>query len=393
MDILFLSQWLPYPTNNGSKLRIYNLLCGLAHRHRVTLLSFADECELNSVPAELSAICREVQILPRQKFDPHSSRSRLGFFSQTPRSLYATYSQEMERRIKQSMSSTSYDLVIASQLAMASYMPFLPKLPALFEEAELGLYYDQFMNASSSRARLRYALTWAKQSHYLNFLLRHFSACTVVSERERALLLSCVSEKHMVEVVPNFVNLCAYKRVQPSPEPNTLIFTGSLGYFANHDAMVWFLQEIFPRIRASVPESQLIITGDHGDLPLPPAENVIRKGLVGDVASLIASAGVSLVPIRQGGGTRLKILEAMALRTPVVATTKGVEGLEVQHGKHLLIADTPEDFARQTIRLLNEPELRRCLKEHAYRLVAERYDSSIVMPRLMNLLTQIVPSV
>jgi glycosyltransferase involved in cell wall biosynthesis len=131
------------------------------------------------------------------------------------------------------------------------------------------------------------------------------------------------------------------------------------------------------------------ITGDHADLPLPPADNLALTGFVDDVRPLIASAWVSLVPIRVGGGTRLKILEAMALGTPVVATSKGTEGLDAKHGEHLLIADSPEAFAEAVIRLLQEPGLRRRLADKAYQLVQERYDLAALIPRFLDLVERV----
>lgn len=156
--------------------------------------------------------------------------------------------------------------------------------------------------------------------------------------------------------------------------------------------MIWFLRDVFPRIRSEVPKVRLTITGDHADLPLPTGQGVHRTGLVNDVRPLIASSWISIAPIRLGGGTRLKILEAMALRTPVVSTTKGAEGLDLQHDEHLMIADAPEDFARAVIRLATEPRLRERLAQNAYRLLRDRFDWAVVMPRFLDVVERIIQS-
>jgi len=135
---------------------------------------------------------------------------------------------------------------------------------------------------------------------------------------------------------------------------------------------------------------RLFITGDHAGKSLPPAGNVTLTGYVDDVRPLVARAWASIVPLRIGGGTRLKILEAMALGTPVVATSKGAEGLEVRHGKHLLIADGPAAFADEVMRLLRDAELRAALAANGRRLVAERYDWATVMPGFLELVEQCV---
>ncbi len=385
MRILFLSRWYPYPPDNGSKLRIYNLLRGLAQHHQVTLLSFADQPDVDARASEVHALCREVHVIPWKAFAPGSWRARLGFFSLAPRSAVDTFSPEMAQHIRQTLSAQDYDLVIASQWPMAGYGHYFRDIAALFEEVELGVLYEEFARASSAWRRFRHGLTWTKHRAYLARTLRHFKACTVVSAQERQLFSKVAPGYQTVEVIPNCINLADYGDVPKVPQPNSLIFTGSFRYFANHDAMTWFVQEVYPRIRARVPEVRLTITGDHANSPLPPADNITLTGFVDDVRPLIASASISLVPIRVGGGTRLKILEAMALGTPVVTTSKGAEGLDVKHGEHLLVADRPEAFAEAVIRLLGDAALRQSLVNQAHQLVRERYDWAAVMPDFLDL--------
>jgi glycosyltransferase involved in cell wall biosynthesis len=388
MKILFLSRWFPYPPNNGSKLRIYNLLRGLVQHHEVTLLSFADQPDVDPNISELQLFCQEVQVVPWKLFNPHSRRARLGFLSLKPRSVIDTFSPEMKDRINQILSEKNYDLVIASQIDTAVYSQYFRDLPALFEEIEVGVLYEQFSQAASFKHRLRSGLTWLKHRRHLASLLKNFQVCTVVSERERQYLSQAVNGNTAIEVIPNCVNLTSYSDVQETPQPNTLIFTGAFSYSPNYEAMVWFLHKVYPLIQTQVPDVHLTITGNHQNRTLPPASNVTLTGFVDDVRPLIARSWASVVPLHTGGGTRLKILEAMALGTPVVATSKGAEGLDVQTGKHLLIADTPDAFAQEVIRLLKEPELRRQLADNAYQLVREKYNWEVVIPRFLYLVEQ-----
>jgi glycosyltransferase involved in cell wall biosynthesis len=195
-----------------------------------------------------------------------------------------------------------------------------------------------------------------------------------------------------IEVIPNCVNLANYDNVCESPRPGSLIFTGSFHYQANYDAMVWFLEEILPRVQIQVPEVHLTITGDHGNLPLRAGDNIDLTGFVDNVRPMIASAWVSLAPLRIGGGTRLKILEAMALKTPVVATSKGAEGLNVKHDVNILIADTPQEFAEAVVRIIKESSLRQRLVENAYHLVLEKYNWTSVTPRFLDLIQKAIQS-
>jgi glycosyltransferase involved in cell wall biosynthesis len=389
MRILFLSGWYPYPADNGSKLRILNLLQGLMQHHEVSLLSFADRPEVEPNTRQTRKFYSEVQIVPWKPYNPRSRRARLGFLSAVPRSMIDTYSTDMAQCIEQTISRRNYDLVIASQLGMARYRRHFKQMAALFEEAEVGLLFEQFSQARSVWGRARHGLTWAKHRTYLARLLRHFGACTVVSDQERQLLARIVPDYRDIQVIPNGVSLADYRDVPKTLQPNNLIFTGSFRYFANYEAMTWFLRDIYPRIRAQAPDAHLTVTGDHANQPLPSTDGVTLTGIVDDVRPLVASAAVSLVPIQVGGGTRLKILEAMALRTPVVATSKGAEGLEVKHGDHLLIADTPQEFAEAVLCLLGDPSLGRRLADNAYRLAREKYDWAAVMPRFLDLIERV----
>jgi polysaccharide biosynthesis protein PslH len=390
MRLLFISGWLPYPPDNGTKIRIYNLLRGLAAEHEVTLLSFADKANGNSDIPELQSLCQEFSVVPWKAYQPQHWRARLGFLNFTPRSLVDTFSGEMRRSIEQYLSKCEYDLVIASQLTAASYRPYFGDTRTLFEEVELGVFSGTVSQPISTKARIRHGLTWAKHRSYLERLLGRFDACTVASEQERQLLSQVAPGYRAVDVIPNCISLADYQDVESEiSETETLIFTGSFRYSANYQAMSWFTKDIFPLIQAQVSNVRLIITGDHANLPLPESKNVMLTGFVDDVRPLIASSWISLAPLLVGGGTRLKILEAMALRTPVVATAKGAEGLDARDGQHLLIADSPQAFAEATIRLLREPGLRQQLAENAYQLVSEKYDWSSVMPRFLTLVEKV----
>ena len=139
-----------------------------------------------------------------------------------------------------------------------------------------------------------------------------------------------------------------------------------------------------------MPDVHLTITGDHANLPLPPASNMTLTGFVDDVRPLIASSWVSLAPLRVGGGSRLKILEAMALGVPVVSTSKGAEGLEFSDSRDLLVGDTAEAFAGHVIRLLKDKQARQEIVENAYQRVKEMYDWGVIMPRFESLIQRTV---
>ena len=374
MRILFLSGWYPYPPDNGSKIRILNIIKQLATDHEITLLSLAHRPPTDAEHDAMRAWCHEVRVAPHIAFEPHRLRALLGLISPRPRSFADTYSRPMADLVHAACAARRYDLVIASQIQMAPYALLVDGVPRLLEELELTTLHEQAGQGAWPR-RMRYTLTWVKTARFARELLSEFSACTVVSSRERSLVARIAPDCARLAVVPNGVDLAAYAGDFGAPEPNTLIHTGALSYRANYDAVAYLLREIYPLIRRRAPVT-LRITGatDGLDLDaLSPRDGAIFTGYLPDIRPAIARSWVSLVPLRIGGGTRLKILEAMALGTPVVATSKGAEGLDVTDGENILLADTPACFANAVLGLLGDPTLRARLAARGRRLVSECY--------------------
>lgn len=374
MHILFLSAWCPLPADNGAKLRISHLLRELAQRHTVDLLAFAPEHPDDAALRDLHAICADLELLPETPFAGRAGGR--GLLSTRPRSVVANHSTAMVKAVER-RAGRRYDLVIASQLHMAPYALLLAGIPLLLEELELAVIRDQYRSQTTLRGRMRYGLTWWKTRRYVSKLLRAFAGATVVSQQELALIQPLAPPHMPMAIVPNGVDVAACAGDFGLPEAGTLIYPGALSYDANFDAMTYFLQEILPRVRAVRPDTRLRITGRATPAQiaaLPQAAGVEFTGFLHDVRPAVAHAWAEVVPLRKGGGTRLKVLEALALGTPVVATAKGIEGLALEHDRHVLVANTPAEFATQTLRLLDQPELRARLAAAGRQVVGEHYD-------------------
>ncbi len=385
MRLVIVSSWFPFPPTNGAKLRAWYLTRELASRHEVTLLSFAEPGEATgSARDRLRSVCRDVVIVGG---NPHKVRGRLsrrGLLSTTPRSYAQTYSARMAAAV--SRARTAADAAIGMQVGAALYLPEFRGWPRVFDEAELGQIFD--VRQPTVLERLRHRLTCVKYGAFIRSLVRQCSRTTVVSDVEHALLGAIGCDVSRVRVVPNGVDE-AYLGVSVLKMVDRLIYAGALTYSANRDAVEYFLGTIWPLVRRARPGSTLCVTGSYEGVDvdaLPNLDGVVLTGHVENVVDEVARSSVCVVPLRRGGGTRLKILEAMALGTPVVSTSKGAEGLEVQGGVHLLVADQPEDFARAVLSVLNDGELARALASNARRLVAERY----TWPRIAGLLDDVV---
>jgi glycosyltransferase involved in cell wall biosynthesis len=304
----------------------------------------------------------------------------------------------MVQATRKALEEADYDLIISSVELMANYTLLAPKTTAKVLEEHNSLtrwMWERYRAQTSPVQRLRCWVSWQKTRYYEARLFRQFDLCVMVSEQDRKISLQTLPGfRGRVEVIPNGVD-CQHNRPgMMQSVPNTLIFNGALSYDANYAAMQHFLAETFPLIRKQVPEVSLTITGSTFGVDLSGLQldgSVHLSGYVDDVRPLVASACVCTVPILQGGGTRLKILEAMALGTPVVATSKGAEGLTLTPGQDLLIADQPAEFAAHVVRLLRDRALRQRLVINARRLVEERFDWDLIGRRFVNLIEDVAP--
>jgi glycosyltransferase involved in cell wall biosynthesis len=375
MRILFLSRWFPAPADNGSKLRVLHLLRGLAARHEVTLAAFVSEPPAEGGMRSLLQVCAAVHTAPLRTPVLRTFDGVLGFLSREPRSVRAAFSPEMQAIVRSAWVACRPEVVVASEIDMAPYALGLPDSVRVLDEVQLTGFREQVESVKGLLRRIRRQLMWAKRAAYTRQVLARFDAYTVVSEAERALAQSVAPDRPAPVVIPNGAELAP--AVNGPPAAGSIIYAGSVTYAPNLEAVAYFIRDILPQVRAAVPEAVFTVTGrtDGVDLGgLPEADSVRFSGPLDDIRSAIARSWLSVAPICSGGGTRLKILESLAVGTPVVSTSKGVEGLDLVNDRHVLVADDPQAFATAVIRLLRNPKLRRRLGEGGRREVARLYD-------------------
>lgn len=389
MNILFLSRWFPFPADNGSRQRIAALLAALAERHQVSLLSFVESHRHADVQDRAGGIhgtrhfdarlpvCLPVYLDEVHTVSfPHAVPLHWIDALRTPgpRSLAAQHSWLMHDRVKELTSGRAFDALITSEIDMLPYAPAASVPRRISDGVEIAVYHDalrQRWTLGGLRARVR----WSRLTRYLRLSLNRFELCTTVSDRERDLISHNVAPSCSLTVTPNGVDVQACLRSCAVPQPDTLIYAGALTYRANFDAMDYFIAEILPRVRAERPNVTLRITGEARPeivAKLPQDPSVVFTGYLDDVRSAVAESWISVAPLRIGSGTRLKILEAMALGVPVVSTSKGAEGL--QHDGTVCVADDPDAFARRVVELLRSPALRETTTKRARQVIADRYD-------------------
>jgi glycosyltransferase involved in cell wall biosynthesis len=379
MRILYVSTWLPYPPDNGARIRAYNLLRYLAERHEVHLLSFMFSEDDEQYLPVLCSLCADVRVVLRDPFQLSALGTALGFLSPRPRGVVGTYCRDMDRAVCQVTERTLFDVHVAACAVAGRYLLRVPHVPRLLEEQNSSsrMAHESYRAERRTLPRLRRWVAWQKAVRYEHWLFPQFDACSMVSTADRDALLAAVPEMAgRVIVLPNGVDLERNRPGLADPQPDTLVFNGPLMYAPNAEAMRFFVTEVWPKVRRERPHATLMITGksDGADLSWLPSDGSVRMcGYLEDVRPAVAGSWLSVVPLCTGGGTRLKILEALALGTPVVSTWKGAEGLDLAPGREVLIADEPGELAARTLQVLRDPALRERLSRNGRQAVEERY--------------------
>lgn len=382
MRILFVAPTLPIPTSGG-RTRLFNLIKQLASRHEVSVISFVQPSEADLVPM-VEPYCDHVELVPFEGFEPLSKwRNRLRgwgriLFSRRPGYAYTFPVDRMRTPLYRFLQTHSFDVVVFEMLYLVELLGQVRNTPAILAEqnVESDIVRRPYSKASNPVHKLRDWLIWRKLLAFERRWVRRFSVCVAVSEHDAAMLRE-MSPATQVHVVPNGVDSRSFAPRTNQPDAETLLFFGTLSYGPNAEGLIWFCQEILPRVRRSKPDVKLEVVGLNPpprmvDLGRLPGVQVI--GFVPDIRPKLWSATICVVPLLVGGGTRLKILEALAAGCPVISTAIGAEGLSLVAGEHLLIADTPDQFAQGILALLESAELRRRLADAGREAVTQRYD-------------------
>ena len=354
MRVLFIAGACPYPPNSGGTLRTYNLLKQLCARHEITLVSpCAPGVDLHA--AFDTRLCRLISIddVPLGVVGKLAS-----LFSPLPYIVKAHENPALNVAVEQALSSDDFDLVHCDSISVVKSIPSQDQIPTVFNshnvEAVIWERYLENERRIWMRPILRSQL--AKVSSYESLLPEMFDCCVAVSENDRFEMQRRYGAGCVV-VVPNGVDLEYYCSIPDSDKPE-LLYVGSLDWTPNQDAVRWLIESIMPRVRLAIPNAHLSIVGRK-----PPSWMrslcdkcaVTLYADVPDVRPYLADSSLVVVPLRIGGGSRLKILEAMAAGRCVVSTSIGAEGLELSAGHEIVIADDPADFARECISLLVDP--------------------------------------
>ena len=448
MRLLILTPQLPYPPQQGTTLRNFYLLRELSRRHDVSLLTFMESGDELRDDSPLRSLCRAIVTVPAPPRRSLAQRAITTLASPQPDMALRLASDAMTRALRDWLAREAFDVIQVEGIEMAGYglvltspssedviasgakqsparteiastqtarLAMTPKIRLVFDDhnAEYVLQRSAFEADARIPTRWHGALysfvQWQKLARYERRVLRAHHAVAAVSQMD-ADALQQIAPERKIFVVPNGVDTDEFAPQEdvagvqllpqltrdsagvqlPHQQLFDLVFTGKMDYRPNIDAALWFAHDILPRVRAQIPNARFVVVGQQPHARLAPLTNradVVLTGWVQDVRPYIAGATLYVAPLRMGGGTRFKVLQAMSMAVPIVSTTLGCSGLAVQSGRDVLLADTPNDFADAIIRVARDESLRRQLGDHARQLAVARYDWRHIAP-LMEALYQ-----
>lgn len=411
MRVLVVSPAFPYPLIKGIKIRLFNILGQLARRHEVHLAVMAQPEDPEPCP-ELEAVCAGITRLPppRRVWDPdHPSnyfqdagRVLRKLFDRRPHLAYIHLTPELKEAVAR-LPMGDFDavfcfrtylfFVVAKAVARAGGgRPLLVD----FDDVEHAKFAAQARLMAAGAGALLTRWESRKHREWEFAIARQSRASFVCSEIDRRRFPE--SSRARIHLLPNGAEFDGRLSGQPPAPvadevPGRLLMIGDMGYFPNVDGALTFCQRILPRVQERIPEVELCIVGNHPDrdvLALAKLPGVRVTGFVPDVAPWFQSAAILVVPVRFGGGTRLKILEALRWGRAVVSTPAGCEGLDPVPGKHLVVAETDEAFADAVVELATDHSRRRALGEQGYTWARESYAWDRIGDGLLNVLERVV---
>jgi glycosyltransferase involved in cell wall biosynthesis len=384
MKLLFLTPYLPGPPIFGGQRRIHGLMTHLARSHEVSVVALVDAAlDHREGVADTRTYCRNV-VTVVDGWHRVSGRSKrlLQFGSlMSPNSwehsLYRRRS--FQRALDEHLATHSYDVIVCEFAFMAVYRiaekhPVKPCLVLDEHNVEYDILRRTVESAGFGR-KVFNAINWRKLRREEMAAWSRFDGCTVTSVRDEE-IIRFESPYARTAVVPNGVDTEGFApRGGAQAEPLTMLFFGAINYYPNADGALYFAAKILPLLRVRYPNVRFRIVGpvEPGPVMELKKQGIEVLGFVDDVKAEIARAAVVVVPLRIGGGTRLKILEAMSMGRPVVSTKIGAEGLELEHDGDILLADSAEDFAHQVGRVFDEPGLSARLGAAARKKAADQY--------------------
>ena len=399
MNILFVTHSFPYPLDEGIKLMAYQLIKELSAKHKVNLLSLIENESENKYILELKKYCYKVETVAKVLPKSPAARTLNTFFQSTPFNILQFFSLEFENKLKLMLSEEKYDVIHFNFMNVSYYRNFMPdSIASVFCSYDaMSMHFCRNIAGENNALRKFYiSRQYKKLMNYEKKMLPKFDRTVVVSPVDRNWFLSLFDNsetKPDISVIPIGVDPEYFKPVFVEEDYPSVIFRGIMNFLPNTDAALYFHNAILPLIEKEIPEIKYYVVGKNPTEQIRTISNgrkVIVTGYVEDIRPYIAKASINVCPMRIGTGMKYKIIEAMVLGIPTVATSFACAGIpELKNGENIVIADTPEDFAKNIVLLLKDKNLRQRISASGRKVVLENYTWSKIASKFENLYNEI----
>jgi glycosyltransferase involved in cell wall biosynthesis len=394
MRILFVSPFLPYPPAAGGHAQVWGWMRRLAPRHALAFVGFFErEPEAANVP-EVEKLCAVTRARLRKP-----TLQAYWSVAQVPHAVSEFFSRELAEDVRQACASFRPQVVQFLSPHMAQYQRYVGNAPTVVTALELGFVaVARRIAACAGLEHLRARCEWVRTLRYEAVVMRRANHVITMSEHDAG-LVSIVAPRTPVTAIPPGLDREAFAPRERQPRPGSVLYLGLMEHYPNLDGLLFLYRDVWPHVQREIPGAHLTVVGKGAREELARVSpetlaamegdpSVELAGFVPDLREALDTHAVMAAPLRLGGGVRNKVIESMAAGLPVVTTSRGAEGLAVHSERELLIADRPEEIARQLVRVLTDSELSLRLAEAGRALAAREHDSDALTARLEQALLQ-----
>ncbi len=391
MKILFISQFLPYPPYTGGKIKTGSVLRILAKKNEVFFVGFVDKKEDLVYIKDLKKVCKEakvfVQPIITQAHQNLKAKAFSSLFSSKPFRVYKHYSSSLKLYLKKIMARNDFDAIWIDQDVMMQYTDNFSfnnkeKKPILvYDEHDISSLatWRNFLIERKLLEKLAYFLEMVKWYFYEKKYLPRFDYVFAISETDKKKFIKMGVSPKKISFLP--IPVLPKSLFKFNHERKNILFVGLMSWKPNEDGFWWFYKEVFPKVKKKISGVTFVAIGDHPSAQMKRLQledkQVKVLGYVKDLTPYFREASVFIVPIRSGGGIRVKILDTLARGVPIVSTTLGKEGIGVKNGEELLVADEPQHFAQAVVRILQEEKLANNLSVKGIEFISKNYQQGV----------------
>ncbi len=392
MKILFIANRFPYPPFRGDKLKIYNLCKRLSEKNEVHLITFTEQQSDLQYLDKLSPIFKRMEIVHLPKLQSLFN-SAIGLFQKFPLQVQYFKSNAFASRLKQLLAEEKYDAIHVQHIRMAQYaIPYKQYFRILDLPDAFSLYWQRRKEVPRSfLSKILDNIESKRIIKYEEYVLNEFNLNLVCSREDQDFLIQ-THKVDNIELLPNGVDTQQFKPGKHDYGHNeTLLFTGNMDYDPNVDAVLYFVEEVLPKIAKAFPDVKFVIAGQRPldkVKALDNGKNVFVTGFIPDLSETYNSASVVVAPLRFGAGTQNKVLEAMSMGIPVVCSNIGFKGLGINDGEGAFMRLGAEEFAHQVIKLLSDKELRKTTGEKGIEVIKKSFTWETISEKLATFLSR-----